>query len=137
MITAIDYTDPEAKSRRAKVRPFHLESMQQYHKGGNIVSAGAILGKLLTRGLLVRSLYNELVLSQLSPFRPCEAFYLHGFAHEIKVILIRNQGAFKPNFSAFFLFRLEISTYYLSKLICTIGICYLHKICTQKELKIS
>ncbi|WP_316739014.1 YciI family protein [Pedobacter aquatilis] len=43
LITAMDYTHPEAPGNRARVRPAHLENMRQYKDDGNLISAGAIL----------------------------------------------------------------------------------------------
>lgn len=50
LITAYDYTDPEAINRRNSVRPHHLEGAQKLKGTGNFIKGGAILnneGKMI------------------------------------------------------------------------------------------
>jgi uncharacterized protein YciI len=43
LLTAYDGTDPEASSRRLKVRPEHLEKINRMKKSGEFLFGGAIL----------------------------------------------------------------------------------------------
>lgn len=50
LITAYDFTDPDALNRRMAIRPLHLDAARQLRETGNFVLGGAMLndeGKMI------------------------------------------------------------------------------------------
>jgi uncharacterized protein len=66
LITAYDFTDPQALDRRMAARPSHLDGVRKLKESGNFLIGGAILspeGKMIGSSLLMQ-FQNEEELQQ-------------------------------------------------------------------------